>query len=231
MYWKKGKCNQGDKCRFLHHDKPQSPGRKPDAPAAPETAAAAKDEKPRSPSPARRRPRSRGRSPNKDKPAACCVANPEATLTGVAAAAAESAEDYWEVDFKRKRAIRHRKRYRKELFHPKNDCPISIKRLKDSARVEKVHPVSPFTSVIERDSTQVDDSAVPWIGKTAFYIRDEPAAKVSFKAKPQVIKVEANGLGRNLRCTMKRTTRRPDSKKSYSTNNLRLQSTRGTAWS
>ena len=74
-FWKKGKCNQGDKCRFLHHDKPQSPGRKPDSPAAPETAAAAKDEKPRSPSPARRRPRSRGRSPNKDKPAACSHPN------------------------------------------------------------------------------------------------------------------------------------------------------------
>ena len=198
-FWKKGKCNQGDKCRFLHHDKPQSPGRKPDSSAAPETAAAAKDEKPRSPSPSRRRQRSRGRSPNKDKPAACCVSNPEATLTGVAAAAAESEEDYWEIDFKRKRAIRHHKSYRKGLFHPKNDCPISIKRLKDLARVEKVHPVSPCTSVIEwswKDSTQVDDTTVPWIGKTIFYIKDESSGKVTFKAKPQVIEVEANGLGR-----------------------------------
>ena len=47
-----------------------------------------------------------------------------------------------------------------------------------------------------RDSATADDNAVPWIGKTIFYIKDEPAAKVSFKAKPHLIKIEATGLCR-----------------------------------
>ena len=199
VFWRKGKCNQGDKCRFLHHEKAQSPGRTPTPNKPPETAAPAREERPRSPSPARRRPKSRGRSPTKDKPAACCLSVPEATLTGVAAAATQDASDHWEIDFKRKRAIRHHNRYRSEPFVPTGDCPISIKKFKDCARVEKILPVSPYTTSVNwdwRNSAFDDSDKTPWIGRTIFYIKDDPLRRVSFDSKPKIIRIESVGAGR-----------------------------------
>ena len=73
MYWKKGKCTRGDKCRFLHKsDKDRTPS--PSRPAGTESAAPAAPEKPRSPSPAPKRRPGRGRSKSpRATPAACCV--------------------------------------------------------------------------------------------------------------------------------------------------------------
>ena len=73
MYWKKGKCTRGDKCRFLHKsEKDRTPS--PSRPAGSESAAPAAPEQPRSPSPAPKRRPGRGRSKSpRATPAACCV--------------------------------------------------------------------------------------------------------------------------------------------------------------
>ena len=115
-FWKIGKCQKGDKCRFLHRDLSKPPNQreegKPNAPATPATGD--KPEKPRSPTPnGRRRKGSRGRSPNMgDKPAACCV-HAAAAPTSVS-----NNEDFWEVDFRSGTLIRHHKAYRTSMFIP-----------------------------------------------------------------------------------------------------------------
>ena len=140
MYvWEKGKCTRGDKCRFLHREPSNNP---------PETAAPApseKPEKPRSPSPAPpKRKGSRGRSNSKSREtrqAACCL---------LAAAAIEGSRpyaeegDYWEVDFRKGLAIRHRATYRKRWFVPDESCPVELSRLKGLVKVERVLPVQPL---------------------------------------------------------------------------------------
>ena len=77
MFWKKGKCNKGDKCLFRHDGppgKPSGPSRQPSN-ETPSAATPAKDGKPRLPSPAPKRRPSRGRSRSKEKTrtAACCL--------------------------------------------------------------------------------------------------------------------------------------------------------------
>ena len=77
MYWKKGKCTRGDKCRLLHKsdkDRPPSPSK----PAGMESAAPAAPEKP-----ARKRRPGRGRSKSpRATPAACCVHAAAASYAG-----------------------------------------------------------------------------------------------------------------------------------------------------
>ena len=213
-FWKLGKCQKGDKCRFLHKDLSKPPNKgddgKPNAPATPATGD--KPEKPRSPTPnGRRRKGSRGRSPNKsDKPAACCV------HAAAAPASVSHEEDSWEVDFKSGMLVRHHRNYRTSMFVPIADnCPMALSRLGNLVRVEKTLPVHPYTSVCEwswRDSSDQDHDKTPWVGKSVFRIIPDVTAlaagkpvhsarksrKVSFQNNPKVYQIRASGLCRKL---------------------------------
>ena len=175
VFYAKGTCRNGDKCKFLHKDKSASP-------SVPAKAKA------RAPSPAKRRPSRKKRT--EAKAAACCVY----------ALAARKGEpdgrhaDTWRLDEKSLTLSREHVVLRNNYFIPQS-CPVPAWRIKSVASITMKLKTGEERTLQYNWKTCDKQAPLPnWTGVTSFKLKPKDMS-VCFERHPEIHTVESVGDG------------------------------------